>query len=113
MSLSPSFLTPSLQLAAMQNPCAQIRLAQSDSTAHGCPDAQGGHVPPQSVPVSVPFRMPSTHVGTAQVPLVQMPLTQSEAILQAAWYDQQVPSAESQYEVLGQAEGCVQRAWHW
>jgi hypothetical protein len=44
--------------------------------------AQGAHGPPQSMSVSVPFRMPSLHPGVRQTWLLQTPEAQSPLIVQ-------------------------------
>ena len=43
----------------------QLPLVQSLFAWHPCPLAHVGQVPPQSTSVSLPFWMPSVHVGGA------------------------------------------------
>jgi hypothetical protein len=59
VSLSPWFLTTSLQVAAWQTSAVHTRLAQSLFTAQAASVAQPGQPPPQSMSVSVPFMTPS------------------------------------------------------
>src|SRR5262249_3409454 len=50
--------------AGMQTPALHVSDQQSRSTRHDCPTAQLLQVsPPQSTSVSVPFLIPSVHVG--------------------------------------------------
>lgn len=57
------FITESLQLARRHAPWLHTALAQSVSTAQCASSPQGGHEPPQSVSVSLPFRRPSSQRG--------------------------------------------------
>jgi hypothetical protein len=58
---------------------------------HGCPSAQRAHEPPQSMPVSVPFLIPSVH--ETQEPLKQVPLLQSASATHALPREQ--PTAQT------------------
>jgi hypothetical protein len=65
-SVSPPFLCPSEHVAAgcEQTPPVQTPLSQSLPVVQPLPSAHFGHVgPPQSMSVSVPFFVPSVHVG--------------------------------------------------
>jgi hypothetical protein len=70
-SVSPPFITPSVQLGVAHVVPRQTPLAQSVFTRQASPDGHGAHEPPQSVAVSRPFLMPS-----AQLPDVHCPVTQ-------------------------------------
>jgi hypothetical protein len=67
------------QTGVAQVPAEQNIDVQSVATPHISPSAHGMHiVPPQSTSVSVPFIVPSVHVGSGwQVPPVQMSVVQS------------------------------------
>src|SRR4051812_27962461 len=69
--VSVPFLMPSLQVGTTggaHTPFTQSVLWQSLPLLQGCPFMHFGHAPPpQSVPVSVPFLMPSTHVAGAHL----------------------------------------------
>src|SRR5262245_19676788 len=68
ISVSPPLRTPSLQVASAQDPCTQLREAQSVPATQPWPVSQLGQpLPPQSTPVSVPFFMPSVQVGGLRV----------------------------------------------
>jgi len=56
-------LTPSSQVGAWQIIAPQTLLSQSESTRHSSPSGHGGHDPPQSMSVSLPFFSPSKQVG--------------------------------------------------
>ena len=51
---------------------------------HVLPDAQGGHDPPQSIALSVPFFRPSLHEGPWPPPAVHTPVAQSEPTRQGS-----------------------------
>jgi len=57
-------------------------LAQSPALVHVPPVAQPAQLPPQSMPSSAPFLIPSEQLGTWQVPPVHTPLAQSRAAAQ-------------------------------
>ncbi len=59
-------------------------VAQSPVVVHVASWGQPGHVPPQSVSVSVPFRCPSEQLGVAQRPAVQTWVMQSAPAAQEA-----------------------------
>jgi hypothetical protein len=60
----------------------QYPFAQSAFTAHCFWSPHGGHDPPQSTSVSVPFQTPSVHEGAAHTPAVQTLSLQSTFVAQ-------------------------------
>jgi hypothetical protein len=60
--------TPSVHCAVTHNSSAHRWLAQSSFTWQAMPIPHAGQVPPQSMPVSPPFRAWSLQLGTWQVP---------------------------------------------
>src|SRR6188768_1794787 len=85
-SLSSPLRISSLQCGSAQcSVVSQLRLEQSSDVRQPSPDAQGAHsVPPQSTAVSSSFRAPSVHWGSTQERWVQLRLTQSPSVIQAA-----------------------------
>jgi hypothetical protein len=81
VSDSLPFFTESLHVGARQvlGVPKHTRLAQSSATRHVLPSAQSAQLaPPQSVSVSVPFRLPSLQLASWHVPFKQFtPATQS------------------------------------
>jgi hypothetical protein len=79
MSLSPWFLTRSLQRGGWQIRVVHTLLVQSLDIMQPLPSGQGSQAgPPQSLPVSDPFWIPSVHVAAAQTMFEsQMALAQS------------------------------------
>src|SRR5207249_7388680 len=77
-SLSPPFLTMSVQVGVWQRAITHRLLWQSEATTQLNPSAQRGHafVPPQSTSVSPSFWMPSAQL--TQTPPEQIPLWQSD-----------------------------------
>jgi len=74
-SVSAPFLTPSLHVAAAQVPdvALQLEVEQSLPTVQLTPTPQAlQEPPPQSTPVSAPFRIPSEHVAAAHVLVVEL-----------------------------------------
>lgn len=81
-SVSVAFFTPSGHLATWQIPAEQTPLVQSAPTVQPPPSAHllaGAQLPPQSMPVSVPFLLLSAQVGFWQNVPVQTLLLQSAA----------------------------------
>jgi len=78
VSVSLPLRTWSLQEGARQT-SLQTPLAQSEFSVHARPAVQGAQSgPPQSVSVSLPFRFPSSQVGSVQKPAsLQKPVEQS------------------------------------
>src|SRR5262249_43534641 len=78
MSVSPSFWTPSVQVAAWHTPPVQIVLSQSEPARHDLPAVHAVQVgPPQSTSVSLAFLTPSVQVGAWHTPPVHTRLVQS------------------------------------
>src|SRR5436309_15604429 len=77
-SLSPPFLTMSVQVGVWQRAITHRLLWQSEATTQLSPSAQRGHAfdPPQSTSVSPSFWMPS--VQLTQTPPARIPRLQSE-----------------------------------
>src|SRR5260370_30746441 len=70
LSVSPPFLTPSVQLggrAAGLQVTSQMPLWQSPFTRQPSPSGHWGQPPPQSLSVSLPFLMPSVQLGAGAV----------------------------------------------
>jgi hypothetical protein len=77
-SVSPPFLTPSMQLGGTHLPDWQLSLMQSLPTPHespfghaGAPSLIGELEPPQSTSVSLSFLTPSVGEGAAHSPSLQ------------------------------------------
>jgi hypothetical protein len=84
VSLSPSFLTLSLQAGAMHSPPVHTPLWQSEAPPHTLPSPHLPQVPPpQSTSVSAPFFLASVQLGAWQSPPVHTRLRQSVPAEQA------------------------------
>src|SRR4051794_3838931 len=82
-SLSPWFVTRSVQVGAAHLPAAQTALEQSVKVRQVLPGKQGRQPPPQSTSTSLPFMTPSTvQARSSHLPALQRPLLQSWAIAQ-------------------------------
>jgi hypothetical protein len=97
-SVSPIFVTPSLQDAGEQVPFVQTPYKQSVPVLHLRVLPHFGHVPPpQSTSVSTPFCTPSVHSGAWQTFPLQTPPSQpfelQTLLLQSTGPVQNLPSA--------------------
>jgi hypothetical protein len=80
---SPSQLPLPSRQVREQVPFVQLPPAQSVGNLHFCPGKQVGHVPPpQSISLSLPFRILSVQEGCAQAPVKHEPLKQSRPAAQ-------------------------------
>jgi len=84
VSLSPSFWTPSAQVAGWQRPAVHTPFSQSRPRLQPLPDAQRAEqLPPQSTSVSSPFWSWSVQLGSTQRAFVHTADSQSRPLWHA------------------------------